>query len=309
MRTLLCSTFLMLISGCGAQEIRQQAEESHEDRRVSGIFPGHDSMAIRGDLQIQVVLGEEMVGTLPKVHLIGQDNIWSPSCHLDETGKWVTCNPLDGLPRGQVFDLEVGLHDQNPLMVSPSSEFPEDTSGYLLNSSASITNFGQDPATAERVGELFRSSDIAVLIDGYEGIPGEYNLLAGPVEIKDSGKASVRSPGLTFVKSIVIKDDGSFSSVPQNVFMPIFVDTDFVQLLIQNCQVHGQIQDGEIRGLKIDGDIPAISLVKLAEPLGPASSFVLGNITMDVDLDGDGDEDAAYFSLVSNAPRVPMVQY
>jgi hypothetical protein len=156
---------------------------------------------------------------------------------------------------------------------------------------------------------MFRGSDIAVLIDGYRGQPGDYNLLAGPVDIKDNGKASVRSPGLTFVKHIVIDGDGSFTSTPQNVFMPIFVDTDFVQVLIQNCRVTGRVQDGEIRGLKIMGDIPAISLVQLADPLGPAANFVLGNITMDVDLDGDGEEDAAYFSLVANAPRVGMVQY
>lgn len=309
MRMLLCSIWLAMAAGCGAQEIRQQAEESHEDRRVSGIVPGHGTMAIRGDVQIQIVLGEEMVGTLPRVHLTSQDRTWSPACHLDETGKWVTCNPIDDLPREQVFDLEVGMHDQSPLTVSLSSEFPADSKGYLLNSGASITHFGQDFATAERVGELFRSSDIAVLIDGYDGAPGAYNLLAGPVELKDSGKASVRSPGLTFVKHIQIREDGSFSSTPQSVFMPVFVNTGFVQLLIQNCQVHGQIEDDEIRGLRIDGDIPAISLVQLAEPLGPASSIVLGNITMDVDLDGDGEDDAAYFSLVSNAPQVPMVQY
>ena len=36
-------------------------------------------------------------------------------------------------------------------------------------------------------------------------------------------------------------------------------------MLIQNCQVSGRIQDGEIRGLKIEGDIPAISRGVLRE--------------------------------------------
>ncbi len=309
MRKLMLLMTLMMATACGAQEIRDQAEESHDDRRVPGIFPSHDSMALRGDINVQIVLGEEKIGTLPKVSIIGTHDTWRPKCFLDETGKWVTCNPVKDLPRNQVFDIEVGLHDQNPLLVTPTSEFPESTPGYLLNTNSSITHFGEDASTADRVGEMFRSSDIAVLIDGYTNQPGNYTLLAGPVDIEDNGKVSIRSPGLTFVKDIVIDDEGSFTSTRQNVFMPIFVDTGFVQVLIQNCRVTGRVQDGQLRGLKITGDIPAISLVKLADPLGPAANFVLGNITMDVDLDEDGEEDAAFFSLVSNAPRVGVVQY
>ncbi|MFT5683036.1 MAG: hypothetical protein ACI8RZ_003963 [Myxococcota bacterium] len=309
MRTLpLLLTSLMMVA-CGAKEIRDQAEESHDDRRVSGVFPSHDAMALRGDISIQVVLGEEMIGTLPNIHVIGQHDSWSPQCALDETEKWVTCKPLMDLPRNQVFDIKVGLFDDNPLAVTPTSEFPESTPGYLLNTNSNITNFGEDASTAERVGEMFRSSDIAVLIEGYNGQAGNFTLLAGPVDIQDNGKASVRAPGLTFVKDIVIDDSGSFSSTAQSVFMPIFVDTGFVQVLIQNSRVTGQIQAGEIRGLKITGDIPAISLVKLAEPLGAAANLVLGSITMDVDLDEDGEADAAFFSLVTSAPRVEMVQY
>ena len=112
-----------------------------------------------------------------------------------------------------------------------------------------------------------------------------------------------------FVKDIIVKEDGLFSSTRQNVFMPIFVDTGFVQVLIQNCQVTGRIQEGHIRGLKLIGDIPAISLVQIAEPLGLLANFVLGSITLDVDLDGDGEDDAAFFRMVSNAPRVEAVQY
>ncbi len=307
MRTLMMT--LMMAPACGANEIRTQAEEAHDDRRVSGVFPSHDAMALRGDISVQIVLGEEKIGTIPNVNIIGANNTWNPNCTLDETGKWATCNPVQDLPRDQVFDIEIGLQDQNPLRVSPSSEFPLSTPGYLINANSNITHFGADASTADRVGEMFRNSDIAVFIHDYTDEPGNYILHAGPVDIKDNGKISVRSPGLTFVKDIIVHEDRSFSSTKQNVFMPIFVDTDFVQVLIQNCQVAGRFDGGSIRGLKITGDIPALSLVQLAAPLGPAATFVLGSITLDVDLDEDGEDDAAFFSLVSNAPRMGVVQY
>ena len=300
---------LALLTGCGAGAIREQAEEAHEDRRVVAIFPSHDTMAMRGDIEVQVILGEEKIHQIPTIKFIGQNSSWAPRCHLDETGQWATCDPIADLPRDQVFDLQVGIQDQNPLTVNPTTEFPDGTSGYMLNTNSNVTNFGEDASTADRVGGMFRSSDIVVVIDEYSDQPGEYTLLAGPVERLDNGKVSVRSPGLTFVKYIVVDANGSFESTPQSVFMPIFVDTGFVQVLIQNCQVSGKIEGGQIRGMKIKGDIPALSLVKLAEPLGPAANFVLGSITMDVDLDGDGDEDAAFFTLVSNAPKVELVQY
>ena len=132
MRKLMSALLAMVLTGCGAQEIREQARESHDDRRVSGIFPSHDAMALRGDIKVQVVLGEERIGTLPNIRVIGKNDSWKPKCRLDDTGKWVTCEAIKDLPKNQVFDIEVGLHDQNPLLVTPSSEFPEDHPGYLL---------------------------------------------------------------------------------------------------------------------------------------------------------------------------------
>ncbi len=304
------SLFLaMMTVGCGAQEIREQAEEAHEDRRVMAIFPSDGSMALRGDVGVQVVLGDEKLGTLPNVKVSTASKTWTPACSLNENGLWVTCNPISDLPRNQVFDIEIGLQDQNPLTVSTSSEFPEGQQAFLINTNAAITAFGESESTAQRVGEMFQGSNMIALIDEYDGGTGDYTLLMGPVDYEQGSKATIREPGLTFVKDIVVNDTGRFTSRVQNAFMPIFVDTGFVQVLIQDCVAEGTIEDGAITGMKISGIIPALSLVQLAEPLGAAANFVLAGIEMDVDLDADGENDAASFSLVSTPVQVGLVQY
>jgi len=304
--------FLAMMMGCNAPEIRGQAAVSHDDERIIAVFPPQDALALRGDLRVQVVLGEEGIGTIPHVRIVGDDHVWTPNCWLDEREQWVTCHPAQDLPRDQVFDIKVGMYDQDPLMVSVTSEFPKDIPGYLINPNATVTRFGENASTAERLGDIFRESEhrALVIIDEYDGQAGDYTLLAGPVDINENNdKASIRSPGFTFVKHVVVHEDGTFNSVKENVFLPIFMYTDFVQVLIQNCQISGKIENQSISNLTIKGDIPAISLVKLAEPLGLLSDFALNNIAMDVDLDQDGEFDAASFTLVSNAPQIALSQY
>jgi len=297
--------------GCQAGEIREQAEEAHLDRRVLGIYPSHGAMALRGDISVQVVLGEDGQGTTPNVHLIGPGQVWSPQCELvDEGGQWVSCNPIQDVPRDEVFDIEIGFRDGNPLMVSPTSEFPDVGPAFLLNN-ANVTRFGANDRTAERIGDLFMNSNMTGVVVDY--VPGNGSMdttfVAGPIDYKEGAPAMIRAPGLTFALPIHVNEKGRFTSVPSNAFLPIFVDTKFVQVLIQNCQVSGNIVDNRIEGFRLSGHIPATSLVQLVEPLGAAGNMVLNNIEMNVDTDDDGEFDSIEFSVVGRAPEIELVRY
>ena len=301
---------LMMVA-CQANEIREQAEETHTDRRVLGIYPSHGAMALRGDISVQVVLGEDGQGTTPNVHFIGPGQIWSPECDLiDDGGQWVSCRPIRDVPRDEVFDLEIGFSDGNPLMVTPTSEFPDIGPAYLLNN-ATITRFGGNERTIERIGELFKSSDITGVIVDYTPNSGamDTTFVAGPIDYKSGAPAMVRAPGLTFAMPIHINEKGHFNSVPTSTFLPIFVDTEFVQVLIQNCKISGTVVDQRIEGFRLSGTIPAASLVQLVSPLGPAGNMVLNNIEMNVDTDDDGEVDSIEFSVVGRTPEIELVRY
>jgi len=88
--------------------------------------------------------------------------------------------------------------------------------------------------------------------------------------------------------------------------LPVWVDTEIVHTLIQDCEVSGTIGVSTVKKLNITGYISAPSLERLAEPLGQFSGLLLNSIELDVDTDDDGEPDSVSFEMLVTASEVTL---
>lgn len=294
----------MLLVGCNSRSIREAAVEA-DAIGVMGIHPAADAAALRGDaVSVNVVFGENPPPRPPAVTITSAGRTWTPPCTLDETaGRWMSCAPLTDLPRGQVFDIELQTRRGGAVIVSVDSEMPEEPRAYRLTQ-LRVNRFGANRGAAEQLSELLAGSELLLVTEGGDLESGKHTLRMGLADKLDSDEYAVRSPGLTMVYDFVLGE--RLGGRPQDVFLPLQINTEVVPLFLQSCTVKAQLDEWRISGLAIKGTISALSLVKLTEPLGSLSDVALSRVEMDIDTDKDGSPDAISFQLTAEAPRVQL---
>ncbi|MFT4976182.1 MAG: hypothetical protein ACI8S6_002078 [Myxococcota bacterium] len=293
----------MMMLGCGSQAIRRAAVETEASALgVLGIHPAGDAAALRGDVAVHVVFGDGAPDKAPGIRVTSAAREWMPPCSFDETGRWMTCAPMTEMPRGQVFDIELLTRQGDAVMVSVASELPEGPRAYRLTQ-VRVGRFGASRAAAEQLSTLLAGSDLIAVTEGGSLESGKHTLRMGLAE-QQGEEFGVQPPGLTMVYDFVLQE--RLAGRPQDVFLPLQIDTEVVPLFIEGCTIKAELDDWRMSDFTIAGTISALSLVKLIEPLGTLGDVALSRVELDVDTDGDGDPDAVSFKLTAEAPRVAL---
>jgi hypothetical protein len=296
-----------LATACNMSRIRNQADEALDDNYVVAVYPSDGAMAVETNVSIVVVVGQPAVDTVPWVIVTAGGEQWAPDCSLDGDGLYVRCRPIKGLPRDTPLDVAVYVGDTRPTQLNFSSEFPDESPAWQLNTGARFEHFGDSSdLTTETLGGMMEDSDmVGAIVDWERGKSMDTWFLIGKADVNDHGNATLEG-GLTMALPITIGADGRFKSERTETFMPIGVNGTTVQALVLDAVVTGTAGENGIQDFTLSGVLTASALVDLVEPLGSAGSLVLEAIVIDTDTDGDGSVDGASFTLNANPEAVTL---
>jgi hypothetical protein len=296
-------TSILLTLACQTAAIKDEANNAIADTPILAIHPSPGSMALRGEVAVEVVLGGLTQGNIPLVRLDGAgDESWTPQCMLDEEGLWASCYPVDELPYDRDYTISAWVPGKAPRSIEASSFTPEDGHAWLLTEHADVEQFGGDGSTATHMDQLLDGTQlVGVLTEQSEG----WWFLAGRADVPERLPV-ISDPGLTFAIPVDLAQDGRFHGGPVNTFLPIYVDHTTVHTLVLNAKITGWLVDGSARELTITGSVPAAALVRLAAPLGKLSGLLLASVVLDDDTNGDGSPDAAHMEIEINAPATQL---
>ena len=285
-RSALLGLLANLLTGC-AQQMYAVADVALEEAAVVAVSPPAGAILSR-EATVEVVLGERGRGHIPQVLIQGADRSWRPDCSLDESELWAVCETVT-LPGSQSFSLQVTV-DGVTTRETTFQTLTAAEDAHQLNPGVEVVELCESSVLVENIQGMMQGSDMIAVVapDADDAM----FLSIGPADISAAG-AAVATPGLVFTFPVELSEDGTLQGSAEAAFLPVHVDTTTVNLLVQDLEVEGRMIEGALVDLSIDGHIPAASLVRMVEPLGALGAVVLSQITLDVDRDGDGEQDAA----------------
>lgn len=282
--------------GCRAAKDAKLAEQPLEVRDVVAVFPPDGAPSVFGDVPVEVVLGSADAGRLPAVTLTRGGEDTALSCALAEGGTVADCGVVKDVAVDEILALAVEAPDAT-VDVATLGRRPEAGLGWSLFDGMTFTTLGGGGLAAGLANDELGKSDSFAALDGYDGTPGDWTLVAGPVTFEgppaDPDQVYLGYPGFAFVLPVTVGGDGAVSGSADTAWLPLELDGDVVHVLMLDVSFRATLDGDRLRGARVEGQIPALGLEELVQPLGGLGAEVLDEIELDVDRDGDGEGDAA----------------
>lgn len=274
------------------------------------VFPPDGTMRMLGDVPIQVVLGSEADGALPVVSLARAGTSFDLPCvMMDEGGVLAQCGLVGEVEPGEEISLSVTAGNDRAHVRSIGS-LPEPGLGWSLLDGVQFTALGGGSAAVSLANDYLVGGNAFAAIDGYDGAPGVWTMVGGPSGFDTTDGIGLVSPGLTFQVIVDVGEDGTLYGTADTAWLPTYVGTEMVQLLLLDVSVSGRLEGERLVDLVLEANAPALALEALSDTLGPIGSQLLGMVTLNVDRDGDGTADAATLRLAGEpAPAALAAWY
>lgn len=288
---------LLLLLACNPEKIAAAAAIPLEPDPIVAVFPPDGSRHLLGDVPVAIALGEAGAGVLPSVTAsLDGDAPVDLACTLTDDGLWASCDALPDLAGSlDAVDLTVTVGGTTATAHASSSP-PEPGLGWDLLDGTSITTFGGSEEAAKLADDELVKGDLLVALDGWDGTPGSWDLVGGPVDAE--GEVWVpRAPGFTFVTAATVGADGGLVATADAAWLALQVDGVDVPLLLLDVRLSGTLAGETLPDLVLTAHVPAVALQSLASPLGKLGPELLDLVSLDVDRDGDGTPDAASLRL------------
>lgn len=273
----------------------------------SSVYPPDGAVAIRGELIVAMEVGD---AALPEVTVRSKDREtgagqrWEGDCTLIEEEALTTCFIMEDPPDGQDFTVEV-LGDGLDLSRELSSRVPRPGVAWALHEDAEVLQVGRSEVLANVLRELLQATPMVAALDSWQGGAWTGDLVAGLATEEDGGGMSIDAPGLTLVLPVTLDATGALVSTPTEVWMPVSLNGEVLQLRIQDAVAEG-VASADGLELTLEGALDGASLVRLIEAYGWEPERVLQLVRPDVDTDGDGANDALSLVLALHSPAVQL---
>ncbi len=197
-----------------------------------------------------------------------------------------------------------------------SIEFPP---GAIFNVSTALdcTAFGGSSAAATLVNNLFDPGVYPLWLMVAEGVdastifPVTTRLLIGPAYIRSNGNYRIyRHVGFaTVLRDVAIDAIGRFEISIDGAFLPLDTPDKVVLTYMVNISVQGRFDfttsPARIHDFSWSGVLPSRSLLLLADQSDTYATAIKA-LSLDVDLNGNGTEDACTFAVHSEPDEVPF---
>lgn len=196
-----------------------------------------------------------------------------------------------------------------------SSVLPD---GMLFNMTTelSVEKFGSGLSQPRMLQAFFTPGVYPLWILCVEGLdqnttfPAVLNFYMGPAYIREAGTYRIyRHVGFSTVfREVYVDADGFFRTEPEGEFLPLDTPDQVVPTWMAELEVQGQLlrepSSSRILDFKLTGVMPTRSLLLLSAASENYASAI-NTLQLDVDMNGNGVEDAATFAVKSQPVSIP----
>lgn len=283
--------------GCRAAKDAKLAEVPLEHGDLVAVFPPDGALQLIGDVPVEVVLGSAAEGTVPTVTLTRGTETTELPCVLGTGGNVVDCGAVAGMTAGEAVALSVTA-GATTASASSAGRTPAPGIGWDLLDGVTFTALGGGGEAVNLANGELDSGHAFVALDGYDGTPGAWTLVGGESALTTDGTTfGIAAPGFAFVLPAEVDSDGQLTGSAPTAWLPSEVASGQVHLLLLDVSITGQLDGDVLTDLVLEAHLPALALEELAAPLGALGPELLDVVSLDVDRDGDGTNDAATVRL------------
>ncbi len=190
---------------------------------------------------------------------------------------------------------------------------------YNMSTDLECTAFGGSSAAAALLDSFFEPGVYPLWLMVVENVghdtplPATTRLLIGPAYIRSNGHYRIyRQVGFSTVfPNVRVDADGSFTATLDGAFLPLDTPEKVVLTYLRDLTIRGRFdfdaQPGRIRAFEVAGIPPARSLPMLADQ-SESYAKAIKMVNLDVDLNGNGEDDASTFAAASEPEEIPPDQ-
>jgi hypothetical protein len=282
--------------GCRAARDEKLAEEPLASADVVAVFPPDGARTVFGDVPVEIVLGARDTGRIPELTLSrgGEDS--TLTCALVDGGTVADCGVVPGVAIDEqlTFTLDAGDTTET---VATLGRKPSAGIGWSLFDGMSFTTLGGGGLAVTVANDQIANGDCFVALDGYDGMPGAWMMVGGPVTFEgppdDPTRVYLGHPGFAFLMPTTVGADGTVTGSADTAWLPLELDGQVVHVLLLDVRLTATLDSARLTRTRVEAAIPALGLEELVQPLGGLGAEVLDAVDLDLDRDGDGTPDAA----------------
>jgi len=308
-----------------AEDLDSAAEEP---LRVIDYLPPYDVPGVPSNMQPYFFFNRE-IGSPEELRLVVANNAGLSipyTFELDFDSAGITFIP-DGMlyGYGNDADFSLTLEDGTAASATPlvdhspfSILFPP---GAIFNMSTDLacTVFGGSKTSAKLVNEFFEPGVYPLWLMVVEDVdastlfPTSTRLLIGPAYIRPNGNYRIyRHVGFaTVFRDVAIDPIGRFEAHADGAFLPLDTPDKVVLTYLVDISVRGTFDftrsPARIRDFVLTGVFPARSLLLLSDQSDSYATAIKA-LSLDVDLNGNGENDACNFEARSQPEEIPFSQ-
>ncbi len=312
---------ILLLPAC---EILGDIEErTEDDLEVVATYPADGASAVPEDIRPAILLSKAIPqGMVLGVTLRGPGGNRELECVPNEDADSLLCPLKDPLSADSAYTLEVdlGANGEPEASVRFTTSLPSGL-GYDIGDALTVEEAGgsSDAASLLQVA-LADAGTLLVVLDGFSGnesaLPWEGTWLMGRGQIlpgsSGEGEGAVREEeGYPLAAWGELDTDGEFYAQAETAFLPMDIDGTSVPVWVTEVEMRGNIDlqsdFNAMPAIYLNALVPERSLDALTDALPDWGELLTGLISLDVDADGDGQDDSASLKLSSAGERVELV--
>jgi len=273
---------------------------------IVAVFPADGAASVPRDAVLRIDTGWacDADSTLDAVLTREDGVVEALTCERSDTDEqWFECDTADELAAGTTYTFTAGQDDAH-VSSTFTTESPTGR-GYEIGSSMKIERFGSSPAAADGLTDVLESAGPMVMVaspmgDGAERWywgPGRH--LPDDADAEYATKSAVGYP----IALEVTSDNERFHGWAEHTYMPVYVEGEWHYVRLDEVSISGAYLPGTttIATMELNAIVTTTSILRMASLFDPAIEDLLISVCRpDLDTDGDGEDDAAAFELLTS---------
>jgi len=283
----------------------------YDEHDIVALFPAAGAAAVPQTTPIRIDAGWAHDGDALEARLAHEDGtIAAMVCHrAGDDAQWFECERPGKLDADTTYTLSAGSNDA-PVTSTFTTAAPEGR-GYEIGSSMSIEKFGSEAIAADQISGFLADAGPMVMVaapdaDGSETWHwGPGRRLPDSAAADYAAKQDVGYP----VALNVTQDADLFHGWAEHVYMPIELEGDWHYIRLDEVELNGTFLPGSttIAGMEIEALVTNTTVQRLADLFDEdIADLIIAVCRPDVDTDGDGEDDALTFRLVTAGAEVDI---
>ncbi len=298
------------------------------DIAVESMSPPDGAAAVPVTTEIHIVFSKEIPENVPMDVFLSRGQFTDKlECRISRDPTVKRCRTPEDLLADAYYRVEVDIAEDGEIDGEAiwTTGNPDGLT-YDVGPELAVEQLGGNDSAVTVLEDLLLSGEdhLVLVLDrfapGSDTLPWDGNYLLGNANIRNDKQTGEpvahidEESGLTIATRGTLQPDGGFTATADYAALPVSIDGEDMALLLEDVWLTGNIPIDaydftRVQNVRLSAAIREAELDDLAESVPEWASVlaeVTGLIEMDVDLDGDGVEDAATFELSSSGDRIEL---